>query len=963
MIDNKKYIVKLKQVPYHKMGIKILDDIQLKNLFPDYEVIENKIQVHRTHIKTIKKYQKENGLTLDNQGNLMYDNVFSIMGQRGAGKTSVVLTLKNILPLSEEGDIALPMIMPEIIPQECSMIGWILSLLEEHVKRLDEAVKKKSKVNDNFKGCMYNTGNSLTKIYNRVKELCYSQFYQVDRADTVLAAALNTQIQTQNSFEFSQVLVKFWDTLVEYIKQTGEEESEPLIFIIFDDVDLMPDRAISLLSTIIKYLSHPNIIVLLTADEALLYDVIENDMSKKLGVYDVLKSYSFATSMDSWLDDNAAKINICKLINQKIKVISEIPRLYGDKILPPACRYYLSSYDTTAKKALFIERIEFRGEESTNILLMEYVARQIENYIKCVGGETEENFVKNGEEYVRVYLQFFGNTSRQIANEVLILEDFINELCALYRDYKKLLSQGYDIKDEYYGKLYSIINKFAYSTINASGKHSMIPDDKKYEILAQLIVYKKDIYINYQYVNDMVISALQHENEFTTDDIVKQAVEYIMLLIFIESILIIDANHNGLSMSKRKNIHGIGVLVDIIDMVTTDEYSLICKGQANDLKKFMILYQDVFDSVQEVIKFNPLNEGTVRKYFQLLSYQYKEKKLNSEMLKKYLLRNPKWLKTMTQILFFTNERIYDLSKDMCIVSNLSQFEFKIHDPFFVNSLKRHRESIISALCGSILYDVDESGINDGICDDWKDIVICEPFVLSDLAPKIKTITEMDNSWKVIVQDKKLEHIAYSENGVEKLFIWLEEIYELLISQYNQLERLKIADEAETIKKIKHILPRDSYEIINIINNSIISRDRLDLAIDGILRDIIKYEKNPQPSFYYEDRNNSEAYKEVLDLCTKKIYIYLNRVIDYKTAKNIILYNTALEHVQKYYIIACLHRQERILRQIDADKIPYKRMYDAIKSEIKNNGNGYSGSTLNGYIREGCRKYVDLFWKR
>lgn len=964
MIDNKKYIVKLKQVPYHKMGIKILDDTQLKNLFPDYEVIQNKIKVHREHIKTIKKYQKEDGLALDNQGNLMYDNVFSIMGQRGAGKTSVVLTLKNILPLSEEGDIALPMIMPEIIPQECSMIGWILSLLEEHVKRLDEIVKKKSIAGNKFNGCMYDSGNLLVKIYNRVKELCYSQFYQPDRAETVLAAALNTQIQTQNSFEFAQELVRFWDTLVENIKQTTEGEQEPLIFIIFDDVDLMPDRAISLLSTIIKYLSHPNIIVLLTADEALLYDVIENDMSKKLGIYDVFKSYSFATSMDSWLEDNTAKV-ICKLINQKLKVISEIPKLYGDKILPPACRYYLSNYDTTAKKAVFIDRIEFKEEGSRNILLIENVTRQIDDYIKCVGGQPEENFVRDGTNYVRAYLQFFGNTSRQIANEVLILEDFIDELCNLYINYRNLLLQNNNIAYEYYGKLYSTISKFAYSTINASGKHSLIPEDKKYEILNQLIVYKKDIYINYEYVKEMMKSAIVKRFEIATEDILKQAVELIMLLIFIENILSIDSSHNYLTGAKRKNTHGISVLVDIVDEVTTDQYSLICKGQATNPKKFMILYQDLFDSIQEVEKFNPLYEGTVKKYFQLLSYESKEKNVSSETLKRYLLRNPKWLKTMTQILFFSYERIYDVSKDMCIVRKLRELEFKIFDPFFDNSIKNYKETIINTLCEDILSDTEENniGLNCEMCNDWRDITNCEPFDLSDLAPKIKTITDMNNSWKVIVQEDKLNNIAHSINGVDKLFNWLEELYELLTAQYKQFDRLKMSDETTTIDRIRRIFPRESYELINVISQKVIVRNALNVVIDGIMNKIIKYEKEPQNSFYYGEPNKADSYKEVMDLCAQKLYIPLNRIGDYKMAKNIILYSTAIDYVQKYYIIACLYVQKKISRQNSMEKLPYKKMYDAIISEIKNKANDYLGSTLKGYIREGCRHYVDDLWER
>lgn len=139
------YQKNLAAVPHHKMGIKILDIQQLENLFPDYKSLLRRIEEHRDQIKLLNKSDKK----IDSQYNLMYDNIFSIMGKRGSGKTSVALTLKQLFQ-EEENNIVLPIVMPEIIPSECSMIGWILSLLEEIVKQLDSKINANNSQKKDF---------------------------------------------------------------------------------------------------------------------------------------------------------------------------------------------------------------------------------------------------------------------------------------------------------------------------------------------------------------------------------------------------------------------------------------------------------------------------------------------------------------------------------------------------------------------------------------------------------------------------------------------------------------------------------------------------------------------------------------------------------------------------------------------------------------------------------------------
>ena len=122
-------------IPVHKMGFKILRENQLKNMFPTYENLFERIDTHRSWVKKLKAIDRE---SMDYQYNLMYDTVFSIFGSRGSGKTSAVFTLKNMIEqrYQSQGDIVLPIIMPEMIPDNCDIISWILAIIEQIVTQL-----------------------------------------------------------------------------------------------------------------------------------------------------------------------------------------------------------------------------------------------------------------------------------------------------------------------------------------------------------------------------------------------------------------------------------------------------------------------------------------------------------------------------------------------------------------------------------------------------------------------------------------------------------------------------------------------------------------------------------------------------------------------------------------------------------------------------------------------------------
>ena len=123
------------EMPMHKVGIKLLADKQIRNVLPSYENLLDRIKKHREEIG------KLNGEKFRHyQYNMMYDNVFSVYGKRGTGKTSVAFTLQKSFWDDREHsyDVVMPIIIPEVIPADCSALGWLLEIVREKISELFE---------------------------------------------------------------------------------------------------------------------------------------------------------------------------------------------------------------------------------------------------------------------------------------------------------------------------------------------------------------------------------------------------------------------------------------------------------------------------------------------------------------------------------------------------------------------------------------------------------------------------------------------------------------------------------------------------------------------------------------------------------------------------------------------------------------------------------------------------------
>ncbi len=118
--------------PTYKSGIKTLNETQINNGLPGYDLLKNKIEIIRENAAA--NFNLEENLF----ENLKFDNIFSILGGRGAGKTSILFTLYDYLKNSPEQanniNVLMPLIMPELIDNNDNFIGWILASMEQNLR-------------------------------------------------------------------------------------------------------------------------------------------------------------------------------------------------------------------------------------------------------------------------------------------------------------------------------------------------------------------------------------------------------------------------------------------------------------------------------------------------------------------------------------------------------------------------------------------------------------------------------------------------------------------------------------------------------------------------------------------------------------------------------------------------------------------------------------------------------------
>ncbi len=662
----------------HKVGIRLLTDIQLENVLPTYENLFHKINVCReVAYKELQENMKSSRKRYY-QDNFMYDNVFSILGPRGTGKTSVAFSLqRKIREMYEkdEYDVVLPLIIPEVIPENCTVLGWILAIIREEIGNLEEHIhrlEQKDREEGYWNKCKYlpdeNMKESLHGKLERMTQFFYAGNYNPGVESSYYTVINNSVLQAEDYYKFAKEIADLWDEWIKNILRyqelrEGKKKSIcPMIYFIFDDVDLAPEKIEEILSVIIKYLSHPNIIVITTADEELFLEVIENALDRNIGrlpsewrnylVKNNKPRYIWGIPRENEEEDNEPD-------KSAEDVVSRTARMYLGKVLPTSTRYYLRLFNTARQKETFCL------EDNKNLGCG--VKEEVQSLIDCVVGEKPHNFMGENSELINFYLKFMGNTSRQIGNVYIALQELVYSL-------KKAIATA-DKKDPVM-KIYYHCRYFLRITISANHDLSQaIEDIDEFVDNIFLLEYNQwKLYLHYEFLNEFLKKNRGHEREKGKHKKIETGLQLYSLMAFLENLLLIMEKGIDRGVTGREKIHVVLPLTKYIgDEAFGNRYVFRDDLHADEYFRH---YSNLLDRLGTIITDKASDAQFNMEYFyNFKEYSYGKAPVRSDLLTIYR-KNPKWFSEIAGRLFLVYGNVYLFNRqnmEDCIVYPFGEY--------------------------------------------------------------------------------------------------------------------------------------------------------------------------------------------------------------------------------------------------------------------------------------------------
>ncbi len=264
-------------------------------LFKVKKTLENKIKTLTDELLIFSEYKNSKVLPFTS------NNLF-IHGERGTGKTTVLLSFKDWLKNFEIKNGRKPIIVGELIDDSGntnSITFYFLSWLKSEIDR-DKSIPLE------IQEQIYKTINKFPAYLKNCEQFC-------EKINTDIEESLD-----YSDLSFRNEFFKLMDMYLRYKESLNNIEEKPSIpiFLFIDDIDLIfpKERLWKLLIEIYVFLSHPNIIIVSAGD-------IEN---LKLQLKDI-----YASNKNSINNKNENVEKIAKSLIEKTFSIRNIVRLYN----------------------------------------------------------------------------------------------------------------------------------------------------------------------------------------------------------------------------------------------------------------------------------------------------------------------------------------------------------------------------------------------------------------------------------------------------------------------------------------------------------------------------------------------------------------------------------------------------------------------------------------------------------
>ena len=503
-----------------------------------------------------------------------FNNNISILAGRGMGKSSALITIisqiessqyfKKVSAKKNYIDIINPMIDPEDINENSDILGWVITSLFEQANQLEQTDSKKSDLNYYF-----NIDNSIHHdLQEKKKELIsYYSIYSKEYSNVALNNSVNVHDYNSNlediltfDYKLHKCFIEFINMIIKYkrdinrhtMKGLAGEKIEPLIYFFFDDVDMSSKKSIKILTDILSYFAHPNIVIFISGD----YQVFEQS----------LMAYFMSETKEVTLKMSYKKRK------KEIKFAKDRTEYFLKKVLPPSYRFYVQEFSNDAAKI-----VHHYHSNRDNIFERKNILELL-SYVFCAGFEADNDPEKN------VYLKTF------IVPKPDDNDDFDkNKLVRLNEEIRMNYLYAYlsvfSVNIRGFMNVYNYLVKEAENIFESEDKHKYWNINKFKEFL-RVILNSKHTYQKYQnniekfiYVKDQTDNKEQ-DDDSTKNDYTKLRIDCEELGLFI----------NELMKKLKDNLDRV-IIDDDNDKEDDPDY---IKGEINSIIMLPILINELF---------------------------------------------------------------------------------------------------------------------------------------------------------------------------------------------------------------------------------------------------------------------------------------------------------------------------------------------------------------------------------
>lgn len=456
------------------------------------------------------------------------------------------------------------MIDPEDINENSDILGWVITSLFEQANQLEQTDSKKSDLNYYF-----NIDNSIHHdLQEKKKELIsYYSIYSKEYSNVALNNSINVHDYNSNlediltfDYKLHKCFIEFINMIIKYkrdinrhtMKGLAGEKIEPLIYFFFDDVDMSSKKSIKILTDILSYFAHPNIVIFISGD----YQVFEQS----------LMAYFMSETKEVTLKMSYKKRK------KEIKFAKDRTEYFLKKVLPPSYRFYVQEFSNDAAKI-----VHHYHSNRDNIFERKNILELL-SYVFCAGFEADNDPEKN------VYLKTF-IVPKPDDNDDFDEEKLVELNDEIRMNYLYAYLSVFSVNIRGFMNVYNYLVKEAENIFESEDKHKYWNINKFKEFL-RVILNSKHTYQKYQnniekfiYVKDQTDNKEQ-DDDSTKNDYTKLRIDCEELGLFI----------NELMKRLKDNLDKV-IMDDDNDKENDPDY---IKGEINSIIMLPILVNELF---------------------------------------------------------------------------------------------------------------------------------------------------------------------------------------------------------------------------------------------------------------------------------------------------------------------------------------------------------------------------------